>query len=219
MRSGARVAIVLGMTALPWLSHAQAPVVTRGVLGSSQSTQSGNATTGVLRGAVPPGATVGAGRGAVPPDASIGVVRSGPSSNETMGTLRGPTAPTEVGTFLPPDAPVGTFAAPMPPGTRFGEPGPADIAQRLAEQARRSLVDHDFAAGEALLNRSVRVREESVGRDHPDVAKALEDNAALLRRYNREAAAADMDARAREIRTRLEPPPRPTPPEGGAPPQ
>lgn len=205
-----------------------APVVTRGVLGGPQSAQTGATTTGVLRGAVPRGATVGAGRGAVPPDASIGVVRSGPASGERLGALRGPTVPTDVGTFLA-DAPVGTFAAPMPPGTRFGEPGPADIAKRLADQARRSLVDHDFAPGEAMLNRSVTVREEAVGRDHPDVAKALEDSAALLRQYKRDAAATEMDARAREIRTRLEAPPgqappslaspNPAPPEGGASPR
>jgi hypothetical protein len=219
MRSGVTVAIVLGLTGLPWVSHPQAPTVTRGAFGGPQSPQSGDVTTGALRGAVPSGASVGAARGVVPPAASVGAVRGSPPSGEPMGALRGPTAPMDVGTFVPPDAPLGALAAPMPPGTRFGAPGPVDIAGRLADQARTSLIDHDFARAEALLYRSVTVREESVGPEHPDVAKALEDNAALLRRYNRHAAAADMDARAQEIRLRLEAPPAPAPPEGSAPPQ
>jgi hypothetical protein len=123
----------------------------------------------------------------------------------------------DVGTFLPPDAPVGALAAPMPSDTRFGAPGPIDIAARLADQARRSLVDHDFATAEQMLDRSVGIREEAVGRDHPDVLQALEDSAALLRQYNRETAAADMDARAHEIRLRLEAPAGPPPPSPIAP--
>jgi hypothetical protein len=207
---------VLGLTALPCVSHAQSPVVTRGAF---RGPQSGDATTGVLRGPLPSGATVCAGRGAVPADATIGAVRSGSQSGETIGTFRGATAPLDVGTFrgaVPADATVGTFATPAPAGARFGG---TDIARRLTDEARMSLRDHDFARGEALLNRSITIREESVGRDHPDVAKALEDNATLLRQYNRGAAAADMDARAREIRTLLEAPPKPAQRAEGAPPQ
>jgi hypothetical protein len=114
-----------------------------------------------------------------------------------------------VGAFrgdVPADSTVGAVPVPVPPGARFGQPGPNELAQGLRSQARSRLVDGDYAQGEAMLNRSVAIREQMVGRDHPDVAGALEDNAKLLRQWNREAAAADMEARAKEIRTRLEPP-------------
>jgi hypothetical protein len=114
-----------------------------------------------------------------------------------------------VGAFrgdVPADSTVGALPLPVPPGARLGEPGPGELSQGLASQARSNLVDGNYAQGEAMLNRSVAIREQMVGRDHPDVAGALEDDAKLLRRWNRDAAAADMEARAKEIRTRLEPP-------------
>jgi hypothetical protein len=73
-------------------------------------------------------------------------------------------------------------------------------------QARLYLVDGNYAQGDTMLNRSVAIREQAVGGVHPEVAGALETDAKLLRHYNRDAAAADMDARAKEIRTKLEPP-------------
>jgi hypothetical protein len=114
---------------------------------------------------------------------------------------------------VPADASVGAVSAPIPPGAALGEPGPNELAARLKSQARMNLVDGNYAQGEAMLSRAVTIREEMVGRDHPDVASALEDSAKLLRQYNREAAAADMETRASEIRTRLEPPPAPREPE------
>ena len=71
-------------------------------------------------------------------------------------------------------------------------------------QGRLYLVDHNFAQGETMLNQSVGIREEMVGRVHPEVAGALETDAKLLRHYNRNATAADMETRAKEIRTKLE---------------
>jgi hypothetical protein len=105
----------------------------------------------------------------------------------------------------------GPWPSPAPPGSRFGEPGPEDLAAELRARARIHLIDGSYAQAEAMLNRSVAIREEAVGPDPPDVARALEENAKLLRRWNREAAAADMEAGAKEIRTRLEMPSPPTP--------
>jgi hypothetical protein len=63
-----------------------------------------------------------------------------------------------------------------------------------------------------MLHRSVGIREQMAGPVNPDVANALEGDARLLRHWNLEAAAADMDARAKEIRIKLETP-APTPAE------
>jgi hypothetical protein len=222
MRAGAPaliLLIVLAMVALPVVGHAQSPSVTRGAFGRSLSP---DATAGALRGAAPPGATVGAGRGSLPADATVGAVGGGPPSGGTVGAFR--SASPSVGTVgvlpggvlpmnvlpfrgsVPADATVGAISVPAPPGAHFGDPGPGELAQGLYSQARMSLIDGNYAQGEAMLNRSVAIREQMVGRDHPEVAGALEGNAKLLRQYNREAAAADMEVRAKEIRTRLEPP-------------
>ena len=80
------------------------------------------------------------------------------------------------------------------------------MAERLNSEARIYMVDGNYAQGEGLSNRSVAVREQIVGGVHPEVAGALETDAKVLRHYNRDAAAADIDARAKEIRTKLEPP-------------
>lgn len=220
MRVGATALIVLSvpvMVALPGLGHAQAPTITRGVLGGSLSPDS---TAGLLRGALPQGATAGVVRGtlpsggtagliqAPPPGATIGVLRN-TSASATVAVMPGGFAPTAVPVLrgpLPADAAVGTLSAPAPPGTRLGEPGPAEIEHGLNSQARIYMVDHNFAQGEIMLNQSVGIREETVGRVHPEVAGALETDAKLLRHYNRNATAADMETRAKEIRTKLEPP-------------
>jgi hypothetical protein len=133
-----------------------------------------------------------------------------------VGLVPGAFAPVTVVTprgSLPAEATVGAFATPLPPGARLGEPGPDELAGRLNSQARMSLIDGNYAQGEAMLYRSVAVREETVGPVHPEVVGALEENAQLLRQYNRDAAAAAMETRAQEIRTLLEPPPAPKPPE------
>jgi hypothetical protein len=223
MRAGATALIVLSvpiMAALPVLGHAQSPTATRGAFGGSLST---DATPGALRGAVPVGATVGAARGAVPVDAMTGAVRGAPPSGGTVGAFRsvpvsGGAVSVLPGAFLPMttgalrgdvpvDASVGTVSVPIPSGTSFGGPGPAEFAQGLKSQARSNLVDGNYVQGETMLRRSVANREQVVGSPvHPEVAAALDDNAKVLRHWNREAAAADMEARAKEIRIKLEPP-------------
>jgi hypothetical protein len=220
MRVGATTLIVLSvlvMVALPGPGHAQAPTITRGVLGGTLSPDS---TAGLLRGALPQGATTGVVRGSLPTGGTAGLIKASPSgatagvfrntaAAATVPVMPGGFAPTPVPTLrgpLPADAAVGAVSGPEPPGTRLGEPGPAEIEHGLNFQARLYLVDHNFAQGETMLNQSVGIRDEMVGRVHPEVAGALETDAKLLRHYNRDATAADMEARAKEIRTKLEPP-------------
>jgi hypothetical protein len=229
--------IVVAAVALPVVGHAQSPTVTRGAFavpvslgattGAIAAPVSPGATTGAIRGALPPGSSVGAIRGSVPVDAVIGVPRT--ASGATVGVFPSPVTPiVGVGLVpgvvlpttviaprgsLPADATVGALATPLPPGSRLGAPGPDEIAGRLNSQARLSLIDGNYAQGETMLNRSVTIREEVVGPVHPEVAAALEENAQLLRQYNRDAAAAAMETRAQEIRTLLEPPPPSNPPE------
>ena len=228
MRAGATVVIVsnvLVMVALPALGLAQSPTVTRGAFTGSVSTDT---MVGALRGTMPQGATVGAARGSLPEGATVGVPRGGtpvgsaslhgtlvvgPGSGSVIGPLGVPQgAPVIVGPrgSLPPGATTGTFSSPIPPGTRLGEPGPSELEQRLRSEARISMWDGNYAKGEAMLKRSVSILEEIVGsRIHPEVAEALESNAKLLREFGRDAVASEMEDGAKEIRTKLEPPPAP----------
>jgi hypothetical protein len=177
------------------------------------------APTGVFRGSVPQGATVGVVRGVLPSGATAGVIQSVPANGstgvfrssaiDTVPVLPGGFAPTPVPTLrgpLPVDASVGALAPSLPPGARFAEPGPADIVKGLDEYARIYMVDGNYAQGQGILEQSVAVREETVGRIHPEVAGALETEAQLLRHYARDADAVDMEARAQDIRKKLEPP-------------
>jgi hypothetical protein len=75
------------------------------------------------------------------------------------------------------------------------------------------LVDGIYPQGEAMLNGSVAIRERLSGGDAPEIAANLERDAQVMRHYDRQAAAADMDGRAKEMRKRLEPPPAPKTPE------
>lgn len=227
MRRAATTLIVLTvpvMVALPALGHAQVPTITRGVLVGSMPPDSGG---GLLRGALPPGATTGVVRGTLPSGAKAGLMQSVPPGG-SAGVLRdtysaarvpvmpGGVSPTPVPTLrgpLPADAVAGTLTPPSPPGTRQGEAGPAEIVQGLDFQGRLYMVDGNYAHGEGMLNRSVATREDVVGRIHPEVAGALETDAKLMRHYSRDAAAADMEGRAKEIRTKLEPPPAPKKPD------
>lgn len=221
MRAGGATLIVLSilvMVALPAPGHAQSPTATRGAFGMALST---GATAGALRGALPEGATVGAARGSLPAAAVIGAVRGALPPGGTVGAFRsalaadtvsvlpGASMPMATGTFrgdVPANANVGTASTPLPPGTQLGEPGAVELAQRLKAEARMNLIDGSYARAEGMLNRSVAIREEMVGRVRPEIAEALDENAKLLRRWDRNAAAADMEGRAKEIRTKLEPP-------------
>jgi len=220
MRGGATALIVLSvpvMVALPALGLAQTPTITRGVLGGPLPPDS---TAGLLRGALPQGATAGVVRGSLPPGGKAGLIQA-PPPGATVGVFRDTFSAAKVSVMpggfppapvpalrgsLPADAAVGVLSAPAPPGTRLGEPGPGELVHGLDFQARLYLMDGNYAQGNTLLDRSVTIREQTVGGVHPEVAGALETDAKLLRHYNRDAAAADMDARAKEIRTKLEPP-------------
>jgi hypothetical protein len=234
----ARVATLGALTALFSIVlvldvHAQTTTTTRGAFGGVMS---GDMTPGGLRGAVSPGAAVGAARGSLPVGATVGAVTTGAPVSPggaplhiggffvpvplPAGTPVGPSGVVQSGviSFRGPVAPdaatatgvTGAMGAPVPSGTVLGPPGSAEIAERLQTESRMWLREGNYVQGEVMLNRSVAIREELAGGpNHPEVAQALEDNAKTLRVWNRDAAASDMEARAKEIRTKLEPP---TPP-------
>ena len=55
---------------------------------------------------------------------------------------------------------------------------------------------------EPLHKRSLAIREKALGPEHPDVAKGLENYAALLRMTGRTEEAVEIDARAKAIRAK-----------------
>lgn len=221
-------AIVL--VALPTTTHAQTGTTTRGAFGGAVSS---DATVGTFRGNVSQGTTLGAGRGAVSSDTVIGAIGNGPPvSFGGYGTpgpiVNAPALRVPAGGLTLFNAQfarwgaspyrgdaspgsVGAFGRPAPSGTELGSAGLQELEGRLKSAAAMSMWDGNYKQGEALLNRSVTIREEIAGgADKPEVASALEDNAKYLREWSRDDAAADMETRAKEIRTKLEPSPAPT---------
>ena len=59
-----------------------------------------------------------------------------------------------------------------------------------------------YAEAEPLYKRSLAIWEKALGPEHPNVATPLENYAFLLRKTNREAEAAKMEARAKAIRAK-----------------
>ena len=57
-----------------------------------------------------------------------------------------------------------------------------------------------YAEAEPFFKRSLAILEKTLGPEHPNEAKALENYAKLLRKANREAEAAKLEARAKAIR-------------------
>ena len=57
-----------------------------------------------------------------------------------------------------------------------------------------------YAEAESLYKRALAIREKALGPDHPDVARTLENYAALLRKAQRNTEAEEMEARAKSIR-------------------
>jgi len=218
MRASVTVlAAAVVLAALPAATQAQTRTTTRGAFGGAVSSDT---TVGPFRGSVPQGATLGAVRGAVTSDTVIGAVRNAPST--AIGGFRAET-PTEVVGVAPgqfrrmsdiwfrgavsPGA-VGAFGAPAPSDTVLGRPGPRELEGRLNSEATMAMWDGNYKRGEVMLNRAVEVREEIAGGAvRPEVAAALDHNASFLRDWNRNSAAADMESRANEIRTRFEAPP------------
>ena len=220
MRAGARSIVVLAGVVLlgsPALGQSQAPTVSRGLLRGSLPA---GATGGLLQGPLTGGETSGLLRGPVAPGVTGGVLSSGaPPAGGTVGGFRGSLPPGErAGALrgdLPAGTPAGTLPAPAPSGARLGDPGPADLARGIEDRARLQLIDNAYGDAEARLRQGVSIRKEASGRESPEVVEALESNAALLREWNRGAAATEMEAEAKQIRKSQEPKVSPTP---GAPP-
>ncbi len=61
-----------------------------------------------------------------------------------------------------------------------------------------------YAEAEPLYQQSLTIYEKALGPEHPDVAKSLENYAALLRETGRADEAAEMEARAKAIRAKYE---------------
>ncbi len=59
-----------------------------------------------------------------------------------------------------------------------------------------------YAEAEPLYGRALAILEKTLGPDHPNVAQSLENYAALLREINRKTEAAELEARAKAIRTK-----------------
>ena len=80
--------------------------------------------------------------------------------------------------------------------------GPEDtrIATTLDNLALLYDTQGEYAEAEPLLKRSLKIYQKFLGPDHLNVARFLENYAALLRKMEREAEATEMEARAKEIR-------------------
>ncbi len=59
-----------------------------------------------------------------------------------------------------------------------------------------------YAEAEPLYKRSLAIRENTLGAEHPDVAESLENYSALLRETGRGSEAVKLEARARAIRAK-----------------
>ena len=183
--------------------------------------------SGLLRGALPQGATTGVVRGTLPPGGTAGLIQSVPPGAQ-FGVLRDTSSAARVPVMpagVPPDAHARSHEAPFRQmrssalsrrrfrrGRVSGSRGPAEIVQGLDSQARMYLEDGNYAHGEGMLNGSVAIREDMMGRSirrSPEPSRRR----SALRHYSRDAAATDMEARAKEIRTKLEPPPAPKRPD------
>ena len=84
---------------------------------------------------------------------------------------------------------------------KFGEQDP-----RLAISLNALGMVYDsqggYAEAEPLYSRALAIAEKALGPEHPTVATALENYAVLLRKTNRKAEVAKMEARAQVIRAK-----------------
>jgi hypothetical protein len=214
--------VLVGVVLLgfPTLGQAQSTTVSRGVMRGSlplgttgglltPGAPTGEVTRGLLRAPMPSGGTSGLlGTGAPPPGGTVGGFRGSLPPGARSGLLRGD---------VPAGTPVGVIQPPNPPGARLGEPGPSDMARGLQEEARINLIKGNYRNAEFHLRQAVTTQEQASGRDSTEVVQTLEGNATLLRKWNREAAASEMDAQVKEIRARQEPPVKPASAPGSAP--
>ena len=213
MRSSASLVALLAGTMVVGTSipgHAQ--TVSRGLLRGSMTPEAaqglraapGDVSPGLLRGSMPAAGTGGLlSGGAPPPGGTVGGFRGSLPPGGQSGLVRGD---------LPAGMPTSAGMPPAPAGARLGDPTEADIARGIESRARLDLMKNDYGTGESKLREGVSIRERSSGLESPEVVKALENNAATLREWNRGAAADAMETQAKEIRRRQEPPPASPPP-------
>ncbi|MEK6618065.1 MAG: tetratricopeptide repeat protein, partial [Nitrospirota bacterium] len=57
----------------------------------------------------------------------------------------------------------------------------------------------DLTGAESLYERALRIRQRALGPEHLDVAKTMENYAALLRQMQRKSEAVELEARAKAI--------------------
>lgn len=75
-----------------------------------------------------------------------------------------------------------------------------DVAESLRTLADGYVAVEDFSKAEPLYERALAIQERALGAQHPEVSRTLASYATLLRRTNRDAEAALMEARATAIR-------------------
>ena len=86
-----------------------------------------------------------------------------------------------------------------------GQPEDPQLTERLHSVANRHAVRGRFSLAEPLYRQALAIREKTLGGDHIDIARILEDYAELvLRRTDRDAEAEQAEARAKVIRAKLE---------------
>ncbi|MEE4273045.1 MAG: serine/threonine-protein kinase [Thermoanaerobaculales bacterium] len=83
-------------------------------------------------------------------------------------------------------------------------PGHPDVANTLDGMATLAVARGDLERALGYSERALKIREESLGAVHPTTAEALAGIARLRRQLGDEAGADDADARAAEIRTKLD---------------
>jgi hypothetical protein len=199
------VSIILVIAAGPHTVNSQSPTAQVGGLAGSLppgATRGGltgilppGAARGGLTGILPPGAARGGLTGVLPPDAARGGLTGILPPDATRGGLTG---------ILSPGASRGGLTGSLPPGVRFtDQPLPFEAANGLEGLAKIYLLRGASAHSESALRRSEEILTQELGPEHPDVAQALEDHAALLRKAKREGAATEREARAESIRAKL----------------
>ena len=79
------------------------------------------------------------------------------------------------------------------------------VARILDNLAAIYFEQQEFAKAEPLYRRAVAIQEETLGRDHPDLAASLSDYAILLKKTHRKKQGAQMETLARNILSRNPP--------------
>ncbi len=94
-----------------------------------------------------------------------------------------------------------SWSAALQKAEKFG-PQDTRLAQSLNDLAVLYRNQGKYGEAEPLYKRALAIREKSLGPDHPDVARNLENYAELLLKTNRKTEAARLEARAKAIRAK-----------------